>query len=246
MNDTPTTADPLVLEGVGRDYAKDRKAIRVLDGVSLSLRAGEFVSVQGASGCGKSTLLLLAGGLLRPTAGTVRLLGEDLYALSPAQRAARRARRIGFVFQRFCLIPYLSVRDNVLSATLGAAEGGLEARADRLIDGLGLGSRSTHHPAELSAGEQQRTALARALLHEPALVLADEPTGNLDPESARIVTRALAEAAAGGAAVVMATHSASAAEVATRHLRLDGGRLVEAGAAAAATQAPAGGVAVGV
>ena len=169
------------------------------------------MAVRGPSGCGKTTLLLTAGGLLRPDAGKVAVNGQELYALGDEARARIRAANIGFVFQQFHLVPYLSVRDNVLSAALALPLADAGKRAEQLLDELGLAHRSHHVPAELSTGERQRTALARALLHQPRLLLADEPTGNLDADNGRLVLAKLAEHAHAGGAVLLVTHDADAA-----------------------------------
>lgn len=190
-----------------------------LDDVSLRVEPGEFVCVQGPSGGGKTTLLLTIGGMMRPTNGRVRLEGCDLYDLGGGARAALRGRLLGFVFQMYHLIPYLSVRENIRMG------GGDEARAAMWMEKFGLSPRATHRPSRLSAGEQQRTALARALIHDPKLVLCDEPTGNLDPENAAAVFRILDEYRSGGGTVIVATHGALAEKHATRTVRLRGGRM---------------------
>jgi putative ABC transport system ATP-binding protein len=201
--------------------------VRAVDRVSLSVAAGEFIAVQGPSGCGKTTLLLAAGGLLRPDEGEVLLDGQAPYRLGPEARARFRAANVGFVFQQFHLIPYLDVLDNILAPAL-AANGGaadLRARAAELAGHFGLADRLHHVPAALSTGERQRTALARALLNHPKLLLADEVTGNLDAASGQVVLRYLAEFAAQGGAVLMVTHDDGAARVAQRVVRLDKGKL---------------------
>ncbi|MCZ7647123.1 MAG: ABC transporter ATP-binding protein [Planctomycetota bacterium] len=211
----------------------------VLRGASLELGAGEFAALRGASGSGKSTLLWIAGALLAPDGGEVEIAGEKPYALNAEARARFRGRALGFVFQQFHLVPYLSVRDNVLAPRLAHHEcdaRAAEARADELIERFGLTSRRHHVPSELSTGERQRAALARALLNRPRLLLADEPTGNLDEANARAVFEHLKEFAAGGGAVLMVTHDARAAEQAPRQLTLKEGRL-EAERAAAPAQA---------
>jgi len=201
--------------------------VRALDGVSLTLEPGSFTAVQGPSGCGKSTLLLIAGGLLRPDAGLVRLDGTDPYALSPERRSRFRAQHIGFVFQQFHLVPYLTVRQNVLAAATasGMPHHDAKARADELLHQFAIAPRAHHHPAALSTGERQRTALARALLNRPGLILADEPTGNLDGENASEVLTALARFAADGGTVLLVTHDARAADAASHAVRLRAGRL---------------------
>jgi len=216
----------LEIRDVAKRYRGPAGPVHALAGVSLTVEAGGFVAVQGASGCGKSTLLLAAGGLLRPDAGEVRIAGQDPYALSPEKRAAFRAAHIGFVFQQFHLVPYLSVLDNILAPTLALPQPGARARAAELIAQFGLGERQHHVPEQLSVGERQRTALARALLNHPQLLLADEPTGNLDAGNARVVLDALADFARAGGAVLLVTHSATDAErLAGSVVRLESGKV---------------------
>ncbi len=210
----------LEIRDLRKNYAGPEGEVRALDGVSLAVAAGEFIAVQGPSGCGKSTLLAVAGALLAPDAGTVRIAGGDPYALGADARARFRARHIGFVFQQFHLIPYLDVLENVLAPALAAPFADSEARARALIDRFGLTHRLRHVPAELSTGERQRAALARALLLRPRLLLADEPTGNLDQTSSEGVLRHLAEFAADGGAVLLVTHDPQAAAAARRVISL--------------------------
>ncbi len=202
-------------------------SIRALDRVSLTVGAGEFVAVQGPSGCGKTTLLLATGGLLMPGEGSVEIDGRDLYSMSPDDRAGLRARDIGFVFQQFYLISYLNVLDNVLTPSLPLPERQAVERARELIDHFKLTERIGHFPSELSTGERQRVGLARALLNRPKLLLADEPTGNLDPENTDIVLGYLAEFARSGGGVLMATHSHAATSYAHRTVFLEAGRLLD-------------------
>jgi len=210
---------------LAKAYPGPGKTVRALDGATLQVAAGELVAVQGPSGCGKTTLLLAAGGLLRPDAGRVLIGGEDPYALPPEARARFRGAKVGFVFQQFHLVPYLSVLDNILAPTLARPVAGARERAADLARHFGLADRQDHVPAELSTGERQRTALARALLHKPALLLADEPTSNLDEASGKVVLGTLAEFAAAGGAVLLVTHDPRAAEYATRTLLMEGGRI---------------------
>jgi len=200
----------------------------VLDGADLSVGAGEIVAILGRSGSGKSTLLHLIGGLDRPDAGTITVAGEPVTAASEKELSALRRRRIGFVFQFFHLLPELSGEANVLLAgrVRGArADAGERGRA--LVDRLGLREVADSPPSQLSGGEQQRFAIARALVNDPVLLLADEPTGNLDVEAGAEVLRLLRAGAADGRAVVMVTHEAAAAAIADRVLTLRDGRLVE-------------------
>ncbi len=197
-----------------------------MDEVTLELEPCDFVAVRGPSGGGKSTLLLTAGGLQRPDSGTVLLDGTDLYALTPARRARLRATRLGFVFQQFHLIDYLSVLDNVLAASLPTTRPDARTRAEALLHRFGMADRLHHRPPQLSVGEKQRTALARALLNDPAVLLADEPTGNLDEANAALVLDAMREFADGGGVVLLVTHDRDAARRADRSVEIRGGRLV--------------------
>ncbi len=219
-------SDILRIDEAKKHYRNRRgETVPALDGVSLRLGAGEMRFVVGASGSGKSTLLLCAGGLLRPDSGSVAVAGEDLYALSSEERAQRRSRRIGFVFQQFHLVPYLDVVDNILAPSLAGYEGDPRPRAEELLERFGLGHRRDHPPSELSVGERQRVALARALLQRPQLLLADEPTGNLDAANGAKVMECLEEFAREGGAVMVVTHDP--AHATNDALRLEGGRLAE-------------------
>jgi putative ABC transport system ATP-binding protein len=185
------------------------------------------VAVQGPSGCGKTTLLLAAGGLLQPSNGRVLIDGQDPYAFSPEQRARFRGQKIGFVFQQFHLIPFLSVLDNILAPTLAFPTPDAPEHARELIAHFGLQDRVHHVSASLSTGERQRTALARALLNRPKLLLADEPTGNLDGDNGVIVLNCLAEFAKNGGAVLLVTHDSAAVQAAHRVVCLCEGKLTE-------------------
>ena len=215
----------LEVKDITKTYRGPNGPVQALDGVSIRVERGEFVSVQGPSGCGKTTLLLAAGGLLAGDGGEVRIDGEDPYALGPDARARFRAGKVGFVFQQFHLVPYLSVLDNILSPTLALQSADARQRAMQLIEHFGLADRMHHTPGELSTGERQRTALARALLNGPGLLLADEPTGNLDGDSARDVLDYLAEFARNGGAVLLVTHDDRAADYAQRTVRLVKGKV---------------------
>jgi putative ABC transport system ATP-binding protein len=209
------------LEKVAKTYRGRRGEVEALRDVDLEVARGEVLAVRGPSGSGKTTLLLVLGGMLRPTRGTVRVDGRDLQALGGGDLARFRRERIGFVFQLFHLVPYLDVLGNVLLAGRGGeAE---RPRAAELLERLGLSARAGHRPAELSAGEKQRVALARALLVRPALVLADEPTGNLDPPNAAEVFRVLGEYRKEGGTVIVATHGPSSDLGADREVRLHAG-----------------------
>jgi ABC-type lipoprotein export system ATPase subunit len=216
-------------EGLVKTYGAGRAARRVLDGADLTVEAGEVVAILGRSGSGKSTLLHLLGGLDRPDAGTITVAGEAVTGATEKELSALRRRRVGFVFQFFHLLPELTGEANVLLA--GRVRGALPEATDRgreLVDRLGLRSVAASFPHQLSGGEQQRFAIARALVNDPSLLLADEPTGNLDVQAGADVLALLRELAAGGRAVVVVTHEASAAAIADRVLRLEDGRLVAA------------------
>lgn len=214
-------------EGLHKRFVTGEGGVHAVDDVSFEVRAGDFVALNGPSGCGKSTLLLMTGGLLSPDEGLIEIAGENPYQLNAEGRAAFRAVHVGFVFQQFHLIPYLDVLDNVLVGEMaGQGETSLYDRARALLDKFNIGHRLHHVPSKLSIGEQQRVALARALLREPELVLADEPTGNLDPENSGIILRHLADFADDGGAVIMVTHDDRARAAAKTSMHLDGGRLV--------------------
>jgi len=213
--------------GLVMALGEGRAARRVLDGADLDVERGEVVAVLGRSGSGKSTLLHLLGGLDRADAGSIEVAGEDVAGASEAALSALRRSEIGFVFQFFHLLPELSGEGNVLLA--GRVRGAHPRAAERggeLIDRLGLRAVAGSLPHQLSGGEQQRFAIARALVNDPSVLLADEPTGNLDAEAGAEVLRLLRAGADEGRAVVMVTHEAGATAMADRVLRLDGGRLV--------------------
>jgi lipoprotein-releasing system ATP-binding protein len=219
----------LVVDNVSKEYATRGAPLAVLRGVSLTLDRGDAVAVMGPSGSGKSTLLHILGTLDRPTSGKVSLDGTDPFALPESQLAAFRNRRIGFVFQDHHLLPQCSVLENVLvptlvSRTTNAAE--TEAYARQLLERVGLGGRLDHRPAELSGGERQRVAVARALVLKPTLLLADEPTGNLDRTNAQSVGEMLLELHMQERTVlVVVTHSADLAKLFPRRLEMNDGAL---------------------
>ncbi len=215
------------LRDVSKRYETADGPVQALASVTLSAQAGELVAVRGHSGCGKTTLLLSAGGLLAPDSGQVAVLGRNVYGLSARQRAELRAAAIGFVFQQFHLVPYLTVLENVLAPSLAVPAADAARRASELVEHFGLSDRMAHLPAKLSTGERQRVALARAMLNHPRVILADEPTGNLDEASTEIVLRHLADFAAEGGTVLLVTHDQRAAEYASRTLRMERGRLAE-------------------
>jgi lipoprotein-releasing system ATP-binding protein len=219
----------LVVENLVKHYTTPAEPLVILDGVSLSLSAGENLAIIGPSGSGKSTLLAILGTLETPTSGSVRLEETDPFALDERELAAFRGDQIGFVFQDHYLLPQCTVWENVLVPLLasGPIDSAGEDRARDLIDRVGLSGRLTHRPAELSGGERQRTAIARALVREPSLVLADEPTGNLDNQTAAAISKLLLELqAAQETMLIVVTHSTLLAGAMQRRMRLEGGKLV--------------------
>jgi putative ABC transport system ATP-binding protein len=211
-----------------KTYHVGKIEVEALRGISFSVQKGEFVSVVGPSGSGKSTLFYLLGGLTRADGGNVVLDGDDLASLSDAERTRMRKRKIGFVFQKFNLLPTLDARANILIAREIAGNGSQDpAFFDRITDLLGLTNRLGHRPAELSGGEQQRVALARALINKPAVVLADEPTGNLDSKNSDIVLGMLRKSNQElGQTVLMITHNPQAATYGDRIIHMRDGQVV--------------------
>jgi putative ABC transport system ATP-binding protein len=223
------------LEKVVKTYRAHRRVCKALDEVTLSIEKGQFVVICGPSGSGKTTLLMTIAAMLHPSSGTVTIEGHNLYVQTARARAIFRAQNIGFVFQDFALVPYLNVAENV------ALAGGTHLRRERLavqrgpncgakrayelIEKLGLTDRIYHKPSQLSAGEKQRTAIARALLNRPKIILADEPTGNLDPDNAAAVLGYLADFHRQGGTVILATHGPAAKEFADRIIYLRNGRV---------------------
>lgn len=218
----------LTLRALTRTYRAGDVEVRALDGVDLTVARGEFVAVMGPSGCGKSTLLHLIGGLDRPTSGEMELNGKRVDGLSETRWAVLRRRAVGYVFQQFNLLASLTAASNVELPALLAGHSSAEAtrRRERLFAALALGDRAQHLPARLSGGQQQRVAIARALINEPELLLADEPTGNLDTASARDVMALIAERHRHGQTVVLVTHDARIAATADRVVRMRDGRIV--------------------
>jgi ABC-type lipoprotein export system ATPase subunit len=213
------------VRGLVKIYGSGRAAVRVLDGVDLDLEAGELIAVTGRSGSGKSTLLHLLGGLDRADAGMAEIDGVRLDGANESQLAQVRRHKVGFVFQAFHLLPELSGLENVLIPARITRDQAARRRGHELVSTLGLGEIANRLPGMLSGGEQQRLAVARALVNDPVLVLADEPTGNLDAEAGAEVLDLLLQVARRGKAVMLVTHEAGAIGVADRVLRLSAGRL---------------------
>lgn len=223
-----TSAWIIETENLTQTYHLGKTEVHALRGVSLRIAEGEFVALMGASGSGKSTLLHLLGCLDTPTAGVYRLAGQDVSRLSRDARSRVRNRRIGFVFQIFNLLPRLNAVENVaLPLQYRGRLNGTQGKAIESLRRVGLGDRLRHRPNELSGGERQRVAIARALIADPALLLADEPTGNLDSVTGGEIMRLLADLHAEGRTIVMVTHDAGVAAYAGRVLHMCDGRLVE-------------------
>jgi len=217
----------LALQSVSKTYTHRGRTVKALDNANLEVQNGDFIAVVGPSGSGKSTLLLMLGGMLSPASGRVLVDGQSLYDMGTDKRAELRRKKIGFVFQTFNLIPYLTALENVQVPLLltGVNERIQQERAASLLTRLGLADRLDHKPSELSVGQQQRVALARMLANDPAVVLADEPTGNLDPDTSGQIIDFLEEVNREGRTVVMVTHDMRAAQRVKRILRLVDGTI---------------------
>ena len=214
----------LHLENVTKAYSTRSGEVKALDEVSVKIESGEFVVLRGPSGSGKTTLLMTLAGMLRPTAGDVRFAEASIYEMSIPKRAAYRANNVGFVFQMFHLVPYLNIAENIALPAAGCTNRSGKV-AHELIEHFGLSGRNLHKPAQLSAGEKQRVAIARAMFNDPKIILADEPTGNLDPKNAKIVLEHLSDYHKEGGTVVVVTHGVGAEEFADRIIDLDEGRI---------------------
>jgi len=226
------------LEGITRSFVEGGKRQLILDGISARIESGESVALRGRSGSGKSTLLNIISGIDQPDGGVLRVAGTDLTAASERERTQFRRQHIGFVYQAFNLVPNLSVADNIrlVLELNGVAEAAASARIDELLDAVGLADRARAHPDVLSGGEQQRVAIARAVAHRPRLVLADEPTGNLDERTAESVLKLLtALLGEQGATLIMATHSATVAAGCDRIVEIQNGKLSEIAAPVASS-----------
>ncbi|PPJ16507.1 ABC transporter ATP-binding protein [Nocardia cyriacigeorgica] len=220
---------PAVLElsNVNKEYLVGDQVVRALDGISLDIAAGEFTSIIGPSGSGKSTLLHLLGALDSPDSGSIRFQGEEIGSLDEERQSEFRRHRVGFVFQFFNLLPTLSAWENVAIPKLLDGTGLRKAkpRALELLERIGLAERAEHRPAELSGGQMQRVAVARSLIMDPPLILADEPTGNLDSKTGASILELLGEVAGSGNSVVMVTHDMGAVRYCDRVITLRDGKI---------------------
>src|SRR5512143_3408721 len=223
------TATILELTDVHKHYQNGDTTVRALDGVSLSIKRGEFVAIMGQSGSGKSTLMNIIGCLDRPTSGSYRVLGKEAANLSPDELAALRRETFGFVFQRYNLLATATAGENVQipSVYAGLPRHKRTAHAHELLQQLGLGDRTDHRPSELSGGQQQRVAIARALVNDPPVILADEPTGALDSKSGDEVLALLKNLHAEGRTIILITHAENVAQHAGRIVRIQDGRIIE-------------------
>ena len=214
------------LRNVVKSYTLGDAEVRALDGVSLAIDEGEFVSIMGSSGSGKSTLLHIVGALDRPTQGAVRIFGKDVHGMGDNELAGLRGDTIGFVFQTFNLIPRLSVMENVLIPSYFA---GVDRQEDagRLVKSVGLGERMNHMPSQLSGGERQRVAIARALINDPKIIVADEPTGNLDSVNGKKIMDIFKSLNKQGRTVIVVTHDIHIAKYANRIIRIKDGKIVK-------------------
>ena len=217
------------LKKVSKIYNSRRGSVKALDNVSFNIERGSFVTITGSSGSGKSTLLLTLGGLIRPTGGTVEFGGKNLFDSSSMDLPEYRSKSVGFVLQTFNLVPYLSATENIMLPMIfnASSNGDKRPRAEMLLERVGLSGRQEHLPRELSVGQQQRVAIARALANDPEVILADEPTGNLDPTLSMEILEILKELnLKESKTVIMVTHSPEAAKFGSRHLKLNDGALI--------------------
>ena len=213
------------LKGINKKFFSRDGQVNALRDIDLKITKGEFVIIRGPSGCGKTTLLMTMAGILSPTSGSVKIDGNNLYTSGIIKRNKFRAQYFGFVFQMFHLIPYLNVVDNVILAGPGAAKKADKTRAKDILEKLGLTERICHTPSQLSSGEKQRVALARAFFNEPPILIADEPTGNLDPENAAVVHDHLSKYHKQGRTVVLVTHDSNVDLQTDREILMDKGKI---------------------
>ncbi len=225
--DTPQSGPLLEVSGLGKQVSSGNAPLQILQDIAFEVGAGEALAIVGASGSGKSTLLGLLAGLDLPSAGSVRIAGQDIFALDEDARAELRGDKVGFVFQSFQLLPALTALENVMLPLELANGGQVRERAVALLERVGLGGRLTHYPRQLSGGEQQRVALARAFAPQPQLLLADEPTGNLDAATgASIIDLMFEMNAEQGTTLVLVTHDEALAARCSRRIRLAAGRMM--------------------
>jgi putative ABC transport system ATP-binding protein len=225
-----TNGEPIIsIHGLRKVYSSGDVAVEALRGVDLDVQPGEFVCVIGPSGSGKSTLFNIIGGLTHPTAGTIRMDGRDLFGMSDAERTQLRKNTVGFVFQRYNLLPTLTARENIeIARDIAHKRGPLDSQFLNVLKLLGIEERLHHKPRALSGGEQQRVAIARAIVNRPAILLADEPTGNLDTENSHAVLRLLRDLNQRlGQTILMITHDPEAAGYGDRIVRMRDGHLQE-------------------
>ena len=217
----------IVLRGITKIYQMGDTTVAALAGVDLDIQSGEFTAVMGPSGSGKSTLMNILGCLDRPSRGSYKLDGEEVARLGDSALAYTRNRKIGFVFQSFNLLPKLSALDNVILPMIygNVFKKERRERALRMLDSVGLGDRAYHMPAEMSGGQRQRVAIARALINDPAIIMADEPTGNLDSKSTKVVMEIFSSLYQEGKTIILVTHENDVAAYATRHVILSDGHI---------------------
>ncbi|MDR0842477.1 MAG: ABC transporter ATP-binding protein [Acidobacteriota bacterium] len=223
-------SDLLEVRDLQKSYVSGGGRLEILSGLSLKVREGEMLGITGVSGSGKSTLLHLLGGMDRQDGGSIKIAGQEIVDLAPAELADFRNRTVGFIFQAHHLLPEFTALENVMMPLLlrGEAKPVAAKAAGELLDEVGLAGRASHRPGEMSGGEQQRTALARALAGKPRLLLADEPTGNLDPHTGEVIAELLRSLHAGrNLTSIIVTHNESLAAVCTRVLRMENGRLAD-------------------
>ena len=221
-------SDLIQLNAVTKQYRRGRETISAVKEVSLSIAAGDFVALVGPSGSGKTTLLNLIGCVDKPDSGSMRIDDAETNGLNEAALTNIRARKIGFVFQQFFLLPTLTARENVLLPTVFLRNGDRTARANELLAKVGLSARANHLPGQLSGGEMQRVAIARALINEPKILLADEPTGNLDSENSDAILQIFHELHASGLTVLLVTHNSALSQRAAHVITLKDGRIAQA------------------
>jgi putative ABC transport system ATP-binding protein len=216
----------IILDNVSKQFRRGKETVHALDSVSFQVAKGQLALLCGASGSGKTTLINLCAGLASPTLGTLQIADNPVHQMSQAERAAMRVKQVAVVFQMFHLVPYLSAFENVLLSSLTVSIPDIQAQALQLVERLGIAHRINHYPGEMSAGERQRCALARALLAKPDVILADEPTGNLDDESAAVVLETLDGCRREGATILLVSHQPVDSVNPDMVLRLKDGRLV--------------------